>query len=170
MAIRQTRRKSLGFESLEQKQLMAGDVAIGAHAGNLFVLGDPADNQIAITSTNQPGAIAVVGLADTTVTVGGHTHAPGMPAVIPGFGGNLITNLGAGNDLARVDNVAVPGKAVILMGAGDDNVAVGQLVAGRGLHVNAGEGNDSVVVDGVRTPGHVSLLGGKGSDNLVGKG
>ncbi|MGI9427360.1 MAG: hypothetical protein ACR2NM_01795 [Bythopirellula sp.] len=160
-------RKSLTFEALEAKQLMAGDVAIGADGGNLFLMGDDADNQIAITNAQLPGAIAVVGLADTTVTLGGQTHAPGTPAVISGFRGNFVAHLNAGNDLVRIDGLAVRGRATILTGPGDDTVAVSQLIARRGLHVNAGVGDDSIVVDGVRTPRHVSLAGGPGSDNIV---
>ena len=47
MVTRHSSGTSLGFESLEQKQLMAGDVAIGVNGSNLFLMGDDLLHELA---------------------------------------------------------------------------------------------------------------------------
>ena len=63
------------FESLEQRQLLAGDVLVNVVRGNLVIEGDAEGNEIAVTAGVERGAFLVTGLNGTTVHQDGQTPA-----------------------------------------------------------------------------------------------
>ena len=51
--------RRLQFESLENRQLLAGDVNVSVVAGQLFVTGDQLENDIELTSTGVAGQFRI---------------------------------------------------------------------------------------------------------------
>src|SRR3954466_13451126 len=66
------------FESLENRQMMAGDVMASVHAGTLFIKGDNLSNGITITAGAIPNQVIITGttVAGSGTTVNGITNAP----------------------------------------------------------------------------------------------
>ncbi|MEX0613839.1 MAG: hypothetical protein WD229_17105, partial [Pirellulales bacterium] len=111
------------FESLEQRQLLAGDVVLNVVDGNLTIQGDALDNKIMVTAGAEAGSFVITGLDTTTV------HEEGQPATtdpvtVTGVK-NIRAALGEGNDLIAVVGANVRGRLGIRTGAGDDRVLVG---------------------------------------------
>jgi hypothetical protein len=113
---------SLEMESLENRQMLAGNVsAVITGAGNLVVTGDGAANEIdvAIDSTGQ---VSITGNAGTTVDIGNLATAQ--------VSGDVRINLGGGDDVVSlygVDSSAPIRNVSINTGTGDDSAIVGYL-------------------------------------------
>jgi hypothetical protein len=96
-------RKSLAFEKLESKQMLAGDVVVSVVEGNLIIEGDELGNQIAVSSGEGAGAYVIRGLEGTTVKLGEDgAPAPETGLVVEGVRGHVRINLGEGDDAVSV--------------------------------------------------------------------
>jgi hypothetical protein len=126
-----TRRKSVSrcarFESLESKQLLAGDVLVSVVDGNLMIHGDELDNQIAVTSGAEPGAFVVTGLHGTNVVLGNGiaVQPPQTEVVVTGVYRGARMSMGDGDDVVLVNKAHFRGNVGIGTGAGNDRVVVG---------------------------------------------
>jgi hypothetical protein len=168
------------FESLEQRQLLAGDVVVSVLDGNLMVQGDELDNKIMITAGAQPGEFVITGLDGTTV------HEEGQPPaadVTVADVHNVRVGLGDGNDLIAVVGAELSGSLGIRTGAGDDRVLigtggdaaelVGQLpgdlsVAVRGsVLIGTNGGDDQVSVDDAMIGGRLGVEAGADDDSVA---
>ena len=137
-------RRSLSFESLESKQLLAGDVVVSLVGGNLFIKGDDAANLIAISANGtEANSFVIRGLEGTTVHIeGSTTPAPDTGLVVNGVRGGI--------------NVTMEG--------GDDEVQVSQVDIKRGLSIRTGAGNDVVTIHDARVRGVISVATGADDD------
>lgn len=130
------------IESLEARQMLAGDVLVAVAGGNLVVTGDDLDNQIAIYSWAEPGQFVVVGLNGTNVSMANGNGSP------PGEGG--------GEGLVAPENAVVVNGvrrgARIRMGDGDDLVVINDARFNGNVSIATGEGDDTVRI-GVPVPG-----------------
>jgi hypothetical protein len=156
MAARSSAQLRGRFESLEQRQLLAGDVLVNVVGGNLRIEGDVEANKILITSGAEAGTFVVTGLDGTLLE--GATD----PITVTGIR-NISVDLGDGDDLVAVAGATVRGNVSIRTGVGDDRVAVGTdggaaelagalpadlSVEVRGsLNVSTGAGEDQVSID-----------------------
>ena len=134
MSAKQSRSRRARFESLEPKQLLAGDVLVSVVEGRLIVEGDELGNQIAITAGPEPGSYAVHGLDGTNVIL---QPPPMDPAVTPEPAGEPMSTvvvhgvrgvgigMGDGDDRVVLREVNFRGDVGIRMGSGDDQVIVG---------------------------------------------
>ncbi|MCA9238955.1 MAG: hypothetical protein KDA37_02095, partial [Planctomycetales bacterium] len=89
------------FETLEQKQLLAGDVTYEVVNGNLHLLGDAESNEIVITAGDIEGSYLVQGLNGTTISPadgGDGSAAPVSGFVVEGVTRNVRIDLGDGDD------------------------------------------------------------------------
>jgi hypothetical protein len=129
------------FESLESRQLMAGNVLVSVRAGHLSVYCDDANNEIEITGTAVPGQFQIRGL-DGTTTVNGSL----MPTVMGGVIGRIDVRLHGGNDRLQIFGFSTNGDLWVSGGTGDDRmfVGAGSLVnrVGVNLQVEGFSGND----------------------------
>lgn len=176
------------FESLELRQLLAGDVTVSVVEGNLVVEGDELANQIAITAGEVPGTYIVRGLDGTNVVHSPTPTAETSPVdevVVTGVTGDARIGLGAGDDRLVVSNVGFRGGVLVRMGEGNDEVAIGlrpvpeanpesvstaepemsDFVRIRGaLKIGTGEGDDKVHVDHAVIGGQLRVEAGRGED------
>ena len=96
-------RRSLAFEKLESKQMLAGDVIVSVVEGNLIIEGDELGNQIAVSSGEAAGTYIIRGLEGTTVKLGEDGEpAPETGLVVEGVRGHVRINLGDGDDALTV--------------------------------------------------------------------
>lgn len=151
------------FETLEQKQLLAGDVLVNVVGGQLVVHGDELDNQIAIVAGEEAGSYLVRGLDATTVHL--PDEAPAGEVLVTGVRAGAQIRMGAGNDLVDLHDVGFRGRVVINMGAGDDQVRIG---AGMGPELPEAELTAPAVEESsVRVHGLLSIDTGIGEDHVV---
>lgn len=137
--------RRLAVESLESKQLLAGDVTVSVVGGNVHIRGDEAANQIVVTAGTESGSFVIQGLEGTTVKLAGSTApAPETGLVVTGVR-NLVN---------------------ISMAGGDDAVTVQDAEFRRGLTIATGAGNDEVIMQNVSVGGALSVLTGAGDDTV----
>jgi hypothetical protein len=178
-------RNKLGFESLENKQMLAGDVLVSLVNGNLLIEGDAEGNSIVIAAGEEVGTLVIQGLDGTNVQFADaeptDPPTPETGLVVTGVRGHVRVGLGDGDDAVAVHDVTVRRSLTINGGAGDDEVRIGaagdiagdvsddlaaNVRVGGLLSINTGEDNDSVVV-GNAMAGLVSILTDGGDDAVT---
>jgi hypothetical protein len=146
-------RRSLSFESLESKQLLAGDVTVSVVAGNLLIKGDEAGNHVAISQGTDANSFVIRGLEGTTVKMAGSsTPAPETGLVVTGIKGQVNVNMLGGNDAVDVTGAQFRRGLSVETGAGNDAVAMQNVSVGGFLSVITGDGDDSVQLGTTTTP------------------
>jgi len=155
---RRTHRK-LAFQSLESRQLMAGDVHVSVTGtGDLLVQGDGniLGNNVAIfqsvtQGTADPGRFFVSGLNGTTI------NGSASGSFFTGVNHDVVINLGgAGPDHVNLgDGVSdfhfnVPNDLRINMGGGANGVTINGITVRDDATITTGSGRDTVDVHGAR--------------------
>jgi hypothetical protein len=171
--------RPLAIESLEPKQMLAGDVTVSQVGANLFVRGDDLANQLVITSGETAGSYIIRGLEGTSVTLeGSSTPAPETGLVVTGVRGFVNVNTGDGDDEVIVEDARFRLGLTIATGEGNDEVVVQGTKVGGVLSILTGAGDDSVQVGAAATPpsalaatgSAASVNGGFAIDILLGDG
>ncbi|MGE3819577.1 MAG: hypothetical protein AB7I30_09080 [Isosphaeraceae bacterium] len=182
--------QTLRLETLEQRELMAGNVWVGVENGLLRVVGDHLGNEVSITPTRNAGEFTVRGNSGTRVngllgqtfsgvSLGIQVHlgdgndkvnvsrgSSSHRDVIPGPLGLGIDG-GDGNDTIVVENVRVEHSCGISAGAGNDRVEVKGSYFGWDLIVDTSYGNDDVSIKNGTTAAHYLMIGtGDGDDSI----
>lgn len=132
-----------GIQSLETRQLLAGDVTVGlsaADARDLVITGDNSSNEIVVEEV-AANRIRVSGQDGTTIN-----------------GGTRSATFTVTDDV-RID-----------MKGGSDRVTVRNLSQTSQSHsdvsVNLGTGNDTLVIDSVDAERYLKVMGGSGDDTI----
>jgi hypothetical protein len=135
--------RRLQIESLENRQLLAGDVSVSVVAGQLFITGDSLVNDIELSSTGVAGQFRIASGTFSPTTINGGAG----PLIVGGVTSHAFINLGDGNNQLIVNSnpaaMAFPGNLRIDMTAGWDNLQVrgANNVSVAGLaEVNSGDG------------------------------
>lgn len=177
--------RKLRLESLEQKQMLAGDVTVSVVNGVLTLQGDELDNQIAVSAGEAAGTFVIRGLDGTLLHLG---DAEGTSELaVEGVRRGMVANMGAGNDALRINEASFRGNVAINMGEGDDRVAIGvtpevteasltmdddasidlpSVQFGQNLIIRTGSGNDTVVINDTRGRGILGVSTGEGDDTV----
>src|SRR5262245_32472008 len=165
--------RKVGFESLEGRQMMAGNVLVSVSNGDLIVTGDTQENQIQIIQARQNGV----------PTAGRYWIAPQNGTLINGQASgqyvNNVTrdmriNLGDANDRLTLSdgssnsNFIVPRDLIIDMAGGADVVNVNKISVRDDATITTGDGNDSVTFKG--SVGAVSGVDGGANDLFIDTG
>ncbi|MEQ1906875.1 MAG: hypothetical protein ABL888_22015, partial [Pirellulaceae bacterium] len=155
----QSRQHKTDYEKLEKKELFAGLVAVAYNPATLAfsLTGDALNNQVTVSQAPGNGPITVTGNAGTLVN--------GAPfAVFPGpFLGNVVTNMGLGNDAVTFSNVVFGNLTTNEVGAGSDRVTLNNVKAKGNVTINTLDGNDNVRLTGLYA-GHINVVTGIGAD------
>jgi hypothetical protein len=180
------RSNSLSFETLEQKQMLAGDVLVSMVGGHLVIEGDEAGNQIAISSGSEAGVFVIQGLEGTSVKLAdapeGDPPAPETGLVVEGVRGRVHVDLDAGDDTVVVHDAQFRRGLSIAAGAGADTVRIGaaedaspdegaeivaddaNVVVRGSLAIQTGSEDDAIVVGNASIRGHAAISTGDGDD------
>lgn len=153
--------RKFGVESLERRELMAGDVIAALEGGLLVVEGDQFGNQIAIART-ATGDVVVSGQNGTLIN--------GLPAVrFPRVELNAVDiRMEGGNDIVAIRNLQVATDLNVDLGAGNDRLtspAAAPSTIGGNMSILGNEGNDIVQLAAITVRENLSVDGGLGSLN-----
>lgn len=180
------RKRSFRLESLEQREMLAGDVTAYVQNGNLYL------NEAAGQAGQDNGA-AIYRLADGNLRVEGRSASGQADSLINGaayqdfaVSGSLYVNFGAGNDLLLLGsdgtaatspvfdevhiNVAAPQPTNALFAfqptgpynlPDNDNVIIWGVTTRGSMSINTGDGNDWAYV------ANSQIGDGVGTDNLT---
>jgi hypothetical protein len=164
--------RPLGVESLETRDLMAGNVMVRVVQGSLQITGDTQSNVFTVTPVSA-GKVTITGI--------GTTINSGTTAKTFTFTKDLNVDTGAGNDRVTIGAVGktmnLPQSSRVRMGGGADSLLVQGLVGINStiLMADKVETPDVVDIDKVtakacRFSGTVSIALGNGDDqvNFVG--
>jgi hypothetical protein len=155
------------FESLENRQMMAGDVVGRVHGGTLTLKGDNFNNGITITQGAVPNSVVVTGF---TPVGGTPTNVNGLPNTAVTFLNvinGLNVKLGIGNDEVAINNLNIFGKATIDMGSGADTVTINNSRFCKALDVDMGADADSLTISNSTVDGKVDIDTGRGCDDVT---
>ncbi len=165
----------LRLESLEKRLLMAGDVTVSVSGGVLTVRGDANPNSIQISGTGVAGQYLISGFVDDTLNLPTTVNHGAAPVLVTGVTGDVIINLGNGNDELGIDNAVVAGNLIINDDGGANFLELGQhsLLVNKDVVVNtAGNGDQTILEEGIFTVGNHTVTTGGGNDylNLIATG
>lgn len=155
--------RKIRLESLESRQLMAGDVVVALEGSLLTVAGDDFDNQISLTRT-LAGDVVVAGQNGTLIN--------GLPSVrFPRVELNALeVRMEGGNDTVVLRGLQIANDANVDLGAGNDRLTAPATAAstiGGNLSVLGSEGNDIVQLSGVVVRENLNIDGGIGALNAT---
>jgi len=154
------------FESLETRQMMAGDVSASVHAGTLCIKGDNLSNGITITAGAIPNQVIITGttVGGSGTTVNGITNAP---VAVNNVTMDININMKGGNDTVTINNLTVNGTTNIKTGAGIDTVHVNASTICGDLKVKTGGSADTVTVVASSVAGEAIFATQGDCDNLT---
>ena len=154
------------FESLENRQMMAGDVMAAVHAGTLFIKGDNLSNGITITPGAIPNQVIITGInaGGSGTTVNGLTNTA-VP--INNVTMDIKIKMLRGNDIVTVNNLTVNGSLKINTDGGVDTVTVNASTICGDLDVNTGGSADTVTVTNTLVNGEAEFRTGGDCDHLT---
>lgn len=157
-------------ETMEPRQMLAGDVSVITSGNDVTIIGDAAANHIQIGTFE--GRLSVIDLADGTVIHRGETDVSNV--------NNLTIRLNQGDDRVELSNVEINGNFRLFSGAGDDQVELRELSvngtsvaymnggansfariggSSKGERVFCYAGSDNIHLDGVNVEGNVAIRG-----------
>ena len=158
------RRRRLNSERLEQRVVLAGNVAVALNITELSLVGDSDSNEILVEEI-APNQIKVTGLAGTTV------NSSVMPVV---FSAPLIdavfAKMNDGDDRMVVENMSLTDSAdgvlSVAGGPGEDKFLIDNVQTTDSIIVDMGEHDDVVRSRNTKTKSH-QIATGNGSDSTA---
>ncbi len=162
---KQSKKRSLKIERLENRQVMAGNVFAGINtSGDLIIIGDAGHNEIDVITNYNPRAannsVVVRGLLGTLIN-------GAAEQTLNGFTRDMSVDLREGNDHFGLD-VSVPRNLTVQLGNG--NNGFGSAFANRitgNLSFQSGTGNDSINLLRNTIFGNVNIQTGDGADDIA---
>jgi hypothetical protein len=147
--------RKLTFQTLESRQLMAGNVAVSVVGGDLRITGDDSANDIAVFQTMQqghviPGSYYVSGLNGTTI----NGNQGGF--YFTGVNRDFNINMGQGDDHLAMGFVS----------GFDPSLSNANFIVPRNLSVTMGNGNNNLEVKGITVGNNTSILAGSGNNTM----
>ncbi|MCC6510240.1 MAG: hypothetical protein IT423_14135 [Pirellulaceae bacterium] len=158
-AVKNFRRPRL--ESLELRQLMAGDVAVALEGSLLRIEGDALDNQI-VVAQSAAGDVVVSGQNGTLIN-----GLPSVRFVRPALNA-MEVRMEAGNDTVTMRSVQLANDLFVDLGAGNDrfvNPATGPMVIGANATIYGEAGSDVIQLNGTTVREDLYIDGGIGALN-----
>ena len=163
---RADRHLKLHLESLENRQLLAGDVEVRVTGGgDLRLDGDDESNQVSLL-TLPNGDMTVVGNDGTTIN-------GAASQTFSGVTDDVRVNLRDGNNLLLLDGTRIPDRLTVRTGDGSDVLFINpqdqDVVIGGNVSINLGDGDNSLVSleGGVEVAGRMSVRMGDGIDDIT---
>jgi serpin B len=171
MARGTTRRRRLGFESLEKKLMLSADIAVEVVAGDLVVWGSSEDDRITLTTesdgswTVHPGEGSVNGLR------------AGKPATFEGVTDDVRVFLRRGYDELSIrsyradprypDRVNIRGSLIVKGSHEGNSIQVRDLSVGQNAIFRTREGADELEIRHVETGGDLVVKAAGGNDRVL---
>ena len=158
----------LGLESLEQRQLLAGDVAVTVNpSGDVHVTGDEDSNGIVIAS-GETGLI-IIGTENTNIIYNGESdsfHEVTLPEGVESVR-DLRVDMQGGDDAVQLEDVHIDRSLKALLRQGDDSIGLENASVGGHATVSNGPGVDAVVIDFADVAGRLAVNGAEGDFDVT---
>ena len=160
-----TKTQSIGYEALEGRQLLAGDVTIFENV-HLYIRGDAADNQVEVVAEGDQ--LVFNGIEGTTINGQDSYVVKGATVTDSGvtFEGGLRANFGPGHDDFKVQDAIFESMSVIFGGTGDDNIDVVDSAFMDKLVMQTYDGNDAVSTTRSHFEGPLFIMTLDGQDSV----
>lgn len=156
-----SRFRRLGFESLETRNLLAGDVTAAVIDGDLVLTGDAGDNVILIRPGANPGEIQLIGVRDTTI------NGDPRSAVVLGMTDDILANMGGGNDRFVVTRLQAPSDLKVELGGGDNRVKLDRIDLPGSVHIDGGDDKDGILIRGASVGDELNVDLGDGENHFT---
>jgi FKBP-type peptidyl-prolyl cis-trans isomerase FkpA len=150
---------NFSYQSLEARQLLAGDVTVSLKGDLLEIVGDAAGNEISIVQTREAGR-RVVPTAGTTIN-GVTTPFPIDPSVK-----HIAVRMNDGNDSVSISGLVLQGDLIIDGSRGNDRLNVRDVQVGF-LSVFGGDGDDVLAFHNVHSLRNAQIRGQAGNDTIA---
>ena len=166
MAGRGNKGRSCRFESLENRNLLAGDVTASIRNGDLIIKGDDLANGIQITAGTTAGTVKITGInaGGTATNINGSSNGS---VTLSGFNGDIKIKLKGGDDSLSMTDLDVPGKLKIEAGEGNDSVTLDGVTVDRKFKAKLSDGNDSLSITNTTVAGSTKIKGKDGEDEVT---
>jgi hypothetical protein len=153
------------FETLETRNLLAGDVTASIHHGDLVIKGDNLANGITITAGTTAGTVVVTGVnaGGSATNVNGTANGA---VTLSGFTDDLKINMKGGDDTVTITGLTVPDKAKLKGGDGDDTFTIDGSTFAK-LKTSLGHGDDTLDISDTTVSVKTRLNGGHGTNTLT---
>ena len=151
------------FESLENRQLLAGDVAVKIFNGNLNIIGDRLDNGITLTAGGLPNQVVIAGVTQSG-TATGLNGTPNGSVTLPNFDGNLKINMMEGNDSVTINNLTIKGNTKIKTGKDLDVLTLSGTTINGKSKINLGGRSDMLTITASVLKGKTKINAKSGND------
>jgi hypothetical protein len=144
MRLKTNRRRALGIEVLEARELMAGDVAVIFGRGTVYIDGPQKSVDLQITDSN--GLWKIEGLNGTTVNGSQYTTVspiwtPNLSINLDGVSGSYGSTWGSN---LRIVGINVPGSLTVNMSTSHDVVQISRSTVGNNVTINTLQGDDEI--------------------------
>ncbi len=166
MAGRGRKGRSCRFESLENRNLLAGDVTASIHKGDLILKGDNLANGIQITAGTTAGSVKITGISvgGSATNINGSSNGS---VTLTGFSGDIKIKLKGGDDTVSIIDLDVPGKLKIEAGKGNDSVTLDGVTIDGKFKAKLSDGNDTLSVIDTQVTGKTKIKGKDGEDEVT---
>ena len=154
------------FESLESRNLLAGDVTASIHNGDLVIKGDDFANGITITAGATAGTVVITGINAGGSATNVNGTANGV-VTLSGFTDDLKISMKGGDDTVSITNLDVPGTAEIKGGDGNDTITIGGATIDSKLKIRLGKGDDNLSITDTDVTGRTRIKGRGGNDDVT---
>lgn len=151
-----------GFEELENRLLLSGDVSVVLASGDLTITGDALANDIRILDNNING-IRVIGLNGTLINGSAAAFNSGAsPAE------DVTVSMKGNADQVLFRSKNTTGNVRIFTAGGADRVIVdGESVVGKTLNINTGPADDCVKISDSDVVGRTIIQTAAGDDKVI---
>lgn len=175
-----SRRRPLYLEQLESRQLLAGNVVLGlvasspgSSSGPLKFTGDAQSNIVEFKYDAANDTLLAIGKNATTINGQTQVNVINLIANSPlNFNGNVIANLGDGNDTisftgtSTADGSEIDVNVTISGGNGIDTLSISNLRVAGNVRIDGDAGNDKLTLSNITVEGNVAINTGIGDDTL----
>ena len=152
-------RADFHVESLESRQMMAGDVTAHVVNGDLVINGDNDSNELYVYGTGG-GNFVLFGENGTRINgLSGHP--------ISGVTDDVRINLRNGHNRIALLGHDLPDDILIRTGNGDDTIVMRDATVRSDLRIRTGSGNDTVFLVDTTVQGQLNLATAGGNDEVA---
>jgi hypothetical protein len=154
------------FESLEARQMLAGDVSASISNGKLVVKGDSLANGITIAAGTTAGTVVVTGVnaGGTATNVNGTSNGA---VTLTGFTGGVKIDMKGGDDSVTITGLTETGDAKLEAGRGNDTFSVSGSTFNGELTTNLGSGDDTLTLSSTTVSDKSKVKGRSGDDDVT---
>ncbi len=161
---RTTRSALLGFQRLESRTVLAGNVLAEVSGGDLILEGDFDDNSLVVDQIGLAADQYRISSGANPTTINGS----GVPLVLSGITDGLEVKLADGNDTLVLGNGAFTDKVKIEGGDGANKIELTSFGFGADLEVQGKTGFDYVIVTDSTVSGNAKFKYDDGGDDGFG--